>query len=452
MKKQFWLFAALVGSLLLFFVFGNPRKVPTDEVRDRQTAAAAAQQASNGDSSAFFRLFSPELKTELPEKQLAERWKKTRRAVGPFWKMGKTESTLLDDGNKQVTTDVCYEKGTVRLEMVFLPSGKLTSFFFSNDDSRESPLPYCLAESEAVIGRGTNRELPGTLTRRKEGASDTVALLVHGSGPNNRDETIFANRPFRDLARGLAAEGIDVLRYDKRTNLYPIEFVAADDLHQTVWEETIEDAILAAKMLREEFGYRHVWLIGHSLGGALAPRIANESGGLFDGLVIMAGTPRLLFDVLVEQITRITSKYGFLKRQAAEHYIAGERQKWSAILTEPDSQTVGKKLFKQPAFYFKELARHDTAAEVQKFTGPILVLHGTEDSQLSVDQDFAPWKKILSENPEAKFILYDHLNHLFVPVAAQAPNLLDQYKTPGHVAPKVIKDIAAFIHESRTKQ
>jgi pimeloyl-ACP methyl ester carboxylesterase len=137
-------------------------------------------------------------------------------------------------------------------------------------------LPEGLKESDVLINKGTEWELAGKLTGLTGGITGTAAVLVHGSGPSDMDETIYTNKPFRDLAWGLAESGIDVLRYDKRTYAHGAAMASMDKL--TVEEEPIQAAIAAGGMLRE-MGYENVYLIGHSMGGMLAPRILEECPG-----------------------------------------------------------------------------------------------------------------------------------------------------------------------------
>src|SRR5690606_19348563 len=125
-----------------------------------------------------------------------------------------------------------------------------------------------------------DRALPGTLALPKgkaPGAGFPAVVLVHGSGPQDRDETVGANRPFLDIARGLAAQGIAVLRYDKRTQARPQDFAAGD---YTVDDETTNDAITAVAALGAAEGIDpdRIHVLGHSQGAMLAPRIAAHSG------------------------------------------------------------------------------------------------------------------------------------------------------------------------------
>jgi len=104
-----------------------------------------------------------------------------------------------------------------------------------------------------------------------------VAILVHGSGPGDRDESVGANRPLRDLAVGLASHGIAVLRYEKRTKVYPEDFLAVKA--PTVNDETIDDVDRAVDLLRSwtEVDAGRIIVVGHSLGATVAPRIAARN-------------------------------------------------------------------------------------------------------------------------------------------------------------------------------
>src|SRR5262249_44809950 len=123
---------------------------------------------------------------------------------------------------------------------------------------------------EKPIAVGSNPALPGLIAIPKDAKNAPAVVLVHGSGPNDQDETIGALKVFKDLAWGLASRGIVVLRYDKRTRVAPQGV--------TTQKEEVDDAAHAAIALlaaRPEVDPKRVALLGHSQGGYLAPRIAK---------------------------------------------------------------------------------------------------------------------------------------------------------------------------------
>ena len=142
-----------------------------------------------------------------------------------------------------------------------------------------------------------------------------AVVLVQGSGPHDWDETIGPNKPFRDLAWGLASQGIAVLRYDKRTKVYGAKI---QDLMATftVKEETIDDALAAVALLRRnaQVNPQQIMVLGHSLGGYLLPRIGAADPGIA-GLIMLAGMTRKLEDTILDQYTYIFSLSGTLSAE-----------------------------------------------------------------------------------------------------------------------------------------
>ncbi len=147
-----------------------------------------------------------------------------------------------------------------------------------------------------TVGAAGHSSLP-----KGEGPFPAI-VLVHGSGPNDRDETIGPCKPFRDLAQGLSSQGIAVLRYEKRTKAHPAALALLPG-GITVKEETVDDAAAAVGLLaaHEKIDPKRIFVLGHSLGGSLLPRIAAVRGDIA-GLVSLAGSTRPLEDLLLEQV------------------------------------------------------------------------------------------------------------------------------------------------------
>ena len=150
--------------------------------------------------------------------------------------------------------------------------------------------------------------MPGTLTVPNGKGPFPAIVLVHGSGPNDRDESIGANKPFRDLAYGLATHGIAVLRYDKRTHVHPEQFA---NIVFTVKEETIDDALSAVALLRTtaHIDPTRICVLGHSLGGMLIPRIGLADNRVA-GLIVLAGATMPLGDTMLRQVRYLAEAQG----------------------------------------------------------------------------------------------------------------------------------------------
>ena len=153
---------------------------------------------------------------------------------------------------------------------------------------------------KVIVGEGTQFPLDGMLTFPDDISLPVPAVvMVHGSGASNMDEKVMALSPFKDLAEGLAAHGVASLRYDKRTFTYGKQMAKMD---ATASVETIDDAILALEILKNDsrIDSSRIYVLGHSMGAMLAPRIDAEWGNAA-GLIMLAGTPYRLEDIVLRQ-------------------------------------------------------------------------------------------------------------------------------------------------------
>ncbi|PWI54876.1 alpha/beta hydrolase family protein [Sulfoacidibacillus thermotolerans] len=306
-----------------------------------------------------------------------------------------------------------------------------------------------MAEEKIVIGAKTNHPLNGMLSIPDEanGLLCPAVVLVHGSGPSSMDENIGNNHPFRDLAEGLSEKGIAVLRYDKRTFVYGKQM--KDDVGISVREETIEDAILAAEFLRNDTRVdpNRVFVIGHSLGGMLAPRIDAE-GGHFAGIIIMAGSPRKLEEILMDQNYEVLNSLNRFLKVIAKKQIAVLSAKFGKIYNLSDEEAKSTKLLGKytRAYYFKEMGEHPSTDYLKALDKPLLILQGDKDFHLSIEKDFGGYQKLLCDKPNVTFKLYPNLNHLFMPaVYGEIRKVKKEYRVAQHVDEQVIQDIANWI-------
>jgi dienelactone hydrolase len=309
-----------------------------------------------------------------------------------------------------------------------------------------------MADEKIIIGKDTLYPLNGILSV-PEGSEGPwpAAVLVQGSGSTNMDEQIMKNRPFRDLANGLSAKGIAVIRYDKRSYIYGRKLVK--DTSFTVFDETIDDAIKASEMLKTDprIDPERVFIIGHSMGGMLAPQI-DEMGGGFAGYIIMAGTPRKLEVVLFEQIDETLKTAKGLNRVIMKSVEKKLNKKLSGIyeMSDEKAKTI-KVMGGTTAYYFKNMGENDAPSYLERTTKPMLIMQGAKDAQVSVERDFDVYKELLAGRDNVKFNLYPDLNHLFMKSAYGTLKMLKkEYKIQSTVEEEVISDIADWIVPLRT--
>lgn len=295
-------------------------------------------------------------------------------------------------------------------------------------------------ERDVLVGEG-ERALPGTLALPKMLPARGVpaAVLVQGSGPTDRNETIAANRPFLDIARALAARGIATLRYDKRTFARPQDFSGNA---YTVDDETTDDAVAAVALLRRTPGIdpAHVFVLGHSQGGMLAPRIAARAGKhAVAGLVMLAAPARSLLDIIPEQNRFLAMRDGILSAddQAMLAGIDAEIARVRDGKPHPGELALGA-----PIAYWRGFDAIDPVADARAARLPMLFLQGGRDVQVG-DTDWQRWRSAFAGDPNTTFRHYPALNHLGI--AGTGPGSPAEYEQPGHVDPRLAADIADWI-------
>ncbi|MDP4104647.1 MAG: alpha/beta fold hydrolase [Bacillota bacterium] len=304
-----------------------------------------------------------------------------------------------------------------------------------------------MAGEKIVIGTDTKYPLNGILTVPNQNGPFPAVVLVHGSGPSNMDEKIGENTPFKDLADGLSEKGIAVIRYDKRTFVYGKEMRNEPGL--TVKEETIEDALRAADFLRkdERIDAKKIFIIGHSMGGMLAPRIDAE-GGDFAGIIIMAGSPRKLEEIIMDQNDQVLNSLNRFLKIIAKKQIASLSSKFDNIYNLSDEEAKSTPVFGKynKAYYLKEMGEHPAVDYLNGLNKPIFILQGEKDFQVSIEKDFQGYKKLLDDRSNVTFKLYPNLNHLFMPsVYGEILKVKKEYSVAQHVEQQVIEDITDWI-------
>ncbi len=342
-----------------------------------------------------------------------------------------------------VTFELLYERNKVKLVIAVDADNKLSGFRITGVESRASYQvpsyvdPSKFHEEKATIVT-SDFELPGTLTIPTGKGLFAGLVLVHGSGPHDEDESVQGNKPFRDLALGLASRGVVVLRYEKRTHKYGDQ-VKPEDI--TLEWETIDDAVSAAKVLRDrsEVDPNRVFVLGHSLGGMAAPYIAKRDPKLA-GIVILAGNARPLLDLVEEQLTYISKSDGQVSNEEAA--MIKQVGQAIALIRAGKIDEPGASLLGAPLSYWADLNNRKQVAIAQALDCPILVIQGGRDYQVTT-KCFEVWKAGLSGKPNVSFKLYESLNHLMI--AGEGPSTPKEYSKTGHVDQRVIDDIAAWI-------
>ena len=309
-------------------------------------------------------------------------------------------------------------------------------------------------EEKVTIGKGTKYPLKGLLTLPPDVSKPVPAVvMVHGSGPSNMDEKVGKLTPFKDLAEGLAAHGIASLRYDKRTFAYGRKIRKTKELI-TVKEETIEDALIAVNLLKNDrrIDHNQIYILGHSMGAMLAPRI-DEEGADVKGLIMMAGTPFRLEDIVLRQFKQAGKSSSIIKYVAAlENRIFSRKFKNLYLMSDEEAK---KKKFAGgiTLYYFKEMGRKTAADYLRGSSKPVLIMQGGKDCQVLAEKDFAAFRELLAGRNNTFFKLYPELDHAFVKaIYGDITKVSKEYKVERHIGKNVFRDITEFIRQNDDSQ
>ena len=416
---------------------------------DRTSLAIQFVQSMTGGKYAdATKQFNGTMSQAMSADQLKAAWSTLIGQCGAFKRLGGTR-TGKEGGFEEVFVAVECEKTTFDVKVVFDKDNKIGGLWFvphvAAGEAQYTPPAYAqkgsFDESEVTVGSG-EWKLPGTLTIPKGDGPFPAVVLVHGSGPEDRDETIGPNKPFKDIAWGLASRGVAVLRYEKRSKVYTDPAKWGKSF--TVKEEVIDDALAAVYLLRnsKKIDPKRIFVLGHSNGGLLSPRIGKADPEI-TGLIMMAGClTQPLEAVFLRQLTYIASLNGPMTDEAKKEMAQYEQQIAIVKSLKPSTKSSASLTLGGPASYWLDIQGYVPAEMAKSLKQPMLIMQGGRDYQVT-EVDFKIWKATLSSRTNVTFKLYPDLNHLFMTGVGKATPA--EYAIPGSVAQTVIDDITSWI-------
>jgi len=438
-KKVVWIDFVFEGAAINVKVVVEDGRVSGLWLAPRQSPeayeAAARQlvdQLSKGEFERATKSFSPTMAKALPQEKLKAVWEQVLAAAGALKTVLGAHVQAVPQGNivdlecgftkKPLTVRAVLDGRLQTIGLFFLPAWEMPEY------------ANVAAFDERVLKIG-EASLPGSLSMPKGEGPFPAVVLVHGSGAHDADETLGANRPLRDLAWGLASHQIAALRYPKRNY-----FTHGKAKIATVKDETVDDAVAAVELLAKTPGIdpKRIFVVGHSLGALLAPRIALGTDKA-RGTVLLAAPTRPYGQMVVEQLRYL---WGLSGKPTPE----GDRAIHEAEVNQPridkDELKPDDTIDGLPASYWLDLRAYSPTQSLLKLARPALVLQGERDYQVTM-VDFEGFKKALAARSFATLKSYPKLNHLFVTGTGKSTPA--EYNAAGHVDKEVVDDIASWI-------
>ncbi len=383
----------------------------------------------------------------LSETRLRDAWQQVTGAVGSFRQVDTAEYRGRRDGVAFVVTVGAFTDGRRRLVVGFR-GAEIVTFLIRPAETADWTAP-AYTEEAAITERTLTLDAPGgcqlgaTLTLPVEGGAAEEAttvpgvVLVHGNGALDRDATVGPNKPFKDLAWGLATRGVAVLRYDKRTNACEVDLADV-----TIDDVTTDDAVTALERLRTVDRVGDVFVAGHSFGGLLAPRITARDGSVAGVVLLAAGPTRPIADAILAQrhhLARLDGTVTDAERSQLDRTRAVAEQ--IRELDIGDDEVVAGL---GGEAYYRSLREYDAVETAAGLDVPTLVAQGEQDWQVTPEADFRRWQSALGDEPTVEFVSYPGVNHLFQPSTGKATRR--EYTAPDtHVTEQVIADLAGFV-------
>jgi fermentation-respiration switch protein FrsA (DUF1100 family) len=430
-------FVVMISLCVFFSGCVQEQKPPVKTAVEIATEVVTLLQKK--DYSGVYTYFNSSITTQVTAVQFQNIWE--QQILANYGNLTRVMShRSANESGYQVVYETCNFSKLVTLDVriIFNAQNRVISLTVVPTQVTYTPPAYvnqsAFTEESVTVGSG-QWALPGNLTIPKGTGPFPAVVLVQGSGPNDQDETIGPNKPFKDIAWGLASQGVVVLRYVKRTKEYPAQIAGLQNF--TVVDETIDDVIAAVSVLNASPVVNHsqIVVLGHSLGGYLAPRIASQDHRIA-GLIILAGPTRHLEDLILEQTRYLANLSGTNQSSQIESVEHGVMKIRSLNFT--GNETV----FGAPKSYWQDLATYDPVAVARTLHIPMMIMQGLRDYQVTME-DFARWNETFYGNNTVTLKTYPTLNHLFIAGTGVPSNA--EYQIPGHVDGEVVTDIAAWI-------
>ncbi|WP_063015483.1 alpha/beta hydrolase family protein [Nocardia nova] len=403
---------------------------------DAAVGEAVVRMLCAGRFGEAYEHFGTPLRALLSPENLTAAW---HREIGPGATPGAAE---VRDG--VVAVPVPDREATILMSVV---RGKLSGLRIAHDVPPWQPPHYADSaafDEEEIALETAVGPVPGTVSvPRRTATRHPAVVLLSGGGPFDRDGTAGANKTMKDIAWGLATGGLVVLRFDKPSHLEAARGGNWADITPTA--DYVPPAVAAVRALRARADVDpcRIFVLGHSMGGRYAPRVAAAEPAIA-GVILLAADTQPMQRAAVRVARYLTAVAPESARAVlpdpGELLVQAERVERADL---SESTPAGELPLGLAAGTWLDLREYDPVATALAVRKPMFIAQGGRDYQVTVADDLAGWRQAFDGRGDVDIRVYESDDHMLF--AGSGPSTPSDYEAPQHVDEAVVADIAAWV-------